>query len=280
MNFKYYSFILLVGTFVLLLAATASAEVFGADTITLEGSSRASDGTPVNNSALAGNVTGLLIDGSTITRSWQGYFGNVTGTIILADSSNNMMYNWSIASPRGQIYSSVNDSGIQWSYLQCFNFTSSGEYSDDTANAGGTSLYGMNLTQLHSLYNIDSSGFDGSIRSSRDDDAVDHTFTYFDDGTGVDGKGHRLFYSTSLDFTEGECRTARIFGPHGTQAEDEFEEVLMYEPASGSVVFTSLLNEDLDGFDQNTHDFQMLVLEDGHGTDTDTTPYFFYVELN
>jgi hypothetical protein len=138
-----------------------SAEVFGASNVTQINSTRASADSPQSVEALAGNVTEITIFGSSITRTWQGYFGNVTGNLILADSSNNMMYNWSIISPRGQIYSSMNGTGIKWNNLQCFNFTSKGDYSDDKTNAGGTSQNGMNLTQLQNIFNIDSTGFDG-----------------------------------------------------------------------------------------------------------------------
>ena len=41
----------------------------------------------------------------------------------------------------------------------------------------------------------------------------------------------------------------------------------------------TILDEDEPGFDDNPHDFQMIVLEDGHGTDTATDTYYFWVEL-
>jgi hypothetical protein len=54
----------------------------------------------------------------------------------------------------------------------------------------------------------------------------------------------------------------------------------LYEPISTSVIFVSILDEEGPlGFDAASHDFEMLVLEDGHGTDTLTTSYYFYVEL-
>jgi len=49
--------------------------------------------------------------------------------------------------------------------------------------------------------------------------------------------------------------------------------------ASNRTVFASLLSDDALGFDSLPHDFEMLVLEDGHGADTATTSYFFFVEL-
>jgi hypothetical protein len=189
------------------------------------------------------------------------------------------MYNWSVISPKGQVYSSTNGTGIEWPYLQCFNYTADGTLADDTAQAGATSLYGLNLTQLQGIFNINSSEFSGAVNTSRARDSVDRTFAYKADGTGYNGPGHRLFYANYLNFSAGECWTTRVYGPGGIQTAAQFEEALLYEPESSSVVFTALLNEDLEGFDEGLHDFEMLVLEDGHGTNVASTPYYFYLEI-
>ena len=199
----------------------------------------------------------LSISGFSTTQSWQGYFGNVTGTIQLADSADNVMYNWSLASPEGEIYASTNNS-ITWNYVQCLNFDSDGTYADDTANAGGTSQYGTNLTILEDMFGI----------ASDDVDGVDETFTLL-------GSGHNLFYTNNLEFAEGECRNTQVFSNAGYGEDGKFEEVLLYEPTTYSVIFASLLNEDVFGFDNNPHDFEMLVLENGHLTDTAPTTILF-----
>jgi hypothetical protein len=235
-------------------------EPFGANVTELN-SERAPADSPSGVQAIAGNVTELNIFGFSTTQSWQGYFGNVSGTIQLADSNDNVLYNWSLASPQGEIYASTNSS-INWGYIQCFNFTAQGTYQDDTANAGATSLYGTNLTQLESSFNI----------APDDVDGVDETFSLL-------GTGHNTFYTNNLEFSEGECPNTRVFSDAGQGEDNKFEEVLLYEPTTRSIIFTSILNEDVLGFDNNSHDFQMLVLEDGHRTDTDTTTYYFYVEL-
>ncbi|MCX6750028.1 MAG: hypothetical protein NTZ83_01070, partial [Candidatus Pacearchaeota archaeon] len=61
--------------------------------------------------------------------------------------------------------------------------------------------------------------------------------------------------------------------------DNKFEEVILYEPTTYSVVFASLLNENVLGFNNNPYDFEMLVLENGHLTDTSPTTYYFWVEL-
>jgi hypothetical protein len=212
--------------------------------------------------AFAGNVTSLDIYSKTTTQSWQGYFGNVTGTIQLADGNKAVMYNWSQASPRGEVYASTNDT-VYWVNLQCLNFTATGDYTDEAGNGGTTSQYGTNLEQLQTMFNINAS----------DADTVNATFNLLGAGT------HNSFATGSAAFGEGECQNTRVYDNTGTGVNDKFEEVLQYEPVSRSVIFTSLLNQDASGFDSKSHDFEMLVLEDGHDADVDTTPYYFFVEL-
>ena len=236
-------------------------EPFGANVTNLS-STRAIPDDPMGIPAIAGNVTELSIFGYSLTQSWQGYFGNVSGTIMLADSNDNVMYNWSLASPEGEIYASTNNS-IAWNYVQCFNFDADGTYADDTLNAGGTSMYGTNLSILESMFGIDWDDVDG----------VNETFTLL--GAG----GHNTFYTNNLEFSEEECRSTQVFSNAGQGEDNKFEEVLLYEPTTRSVIFASLLNEDVLGFDNNPHDFEMLVLENGHLTDTSTTTYYFWVEL-
>ena len=74
---------------VLLSATVLAVEPFGANVVNLT-SSRMNASAAGNATALAGNVTELSISGFSITQSWQGYFGNVSGTIQLADSADNV----------------------------------------------------------------------------------------------------------------------------------------------------------------------------------------------
>jgi hypothetical protein len=217
---------------------------------------------PQSQQAIAGNVSEINLDALTTTQAWQGYYGNVTGTIVLADNSNYQMYNWSVASPRGQVYASTNSS-IPWATVQCFNFTATGADSAVGEVAGDTNQKGMNLTQLQAIFNI----------STRDDDSIDKTFNRT--GAGA----HTNFYTANLQFNSSECQTTSVYDSTGTNVTGHFEEVIQYEPTTNSVIWTSLLNEDLLGFDQRTHDFEMLVPENGHGTDTSTTTYYFYLEI-
>ena len=220
--------------------------------------------TPGQIEAMAGNITEIDMPGSSgTTQAWAGYYGNVSGTIQLADSSDNVMYNWSLLSPKGEIFASTNNS-IVWNQIQCFNFTASGTYANEAGNGGTTNLYGTNLSQLEFQYGIGPNDLDG----------INETFYLKGPNT------HNQFYVNYNQFDEGECSSTRIYDNSGTGTDNSFEEVLMYEPTTYSVVFASLLNENVLGFDNNPHDFEMLVLENGHGTDTSPTTYYFYAAIS
>ena len=235
--------ILLVAMLTVFAFGIVSAEPNGASTVTQEASSSGpAAGAPENHSAIAGNVTEITIYGESITQSWQGYYGNVSGAIRLADSSGNPMYNWSLASPAGEVFAST-ASSITWSSIDCFNWTADG-------------------TALETAYNI----------GATDADGVNETFEAYGSNAHADfSVGTVTFNATTA------CRSADIFDSTGASVDGNFEEVLLHDGTN--TVFAALLEEDLSGFDSSSHDFQMLVLEDGHSGDTSTTPYFFYIEL-
>jgi hypothetical protein len=253
----------LLGLMVMPMVFAAGAGPTGASTLQQIVNETALNDTPLTAAAVAGNVSELIIAGFSTTQAWQGYFGNVTGTIQLADSEDNVLYNWSLASPEGEVFATMNDS-IIWSEVQCFNFTSTGTHAGGETD-GETSLFGTNLSGLEYQFNI----------SYDDVDGINETFAFTQGGDGHDG-----FFVASNQFTAGECLMTHVYSDAGEGTTNEFEEVLLYEPTTSSIIFAAILEEASTlGFDDNDHDFEMLVLEDGHGTNTDLTTYYFFVEL-
>jgi hypothetical protein len=253
---------------VLFSVTVIAVEPFGAS-VTIGANETAPLDAAGNAPAIAGNISQLTISGFSVTQSWQGYYGEVTGTIMLADASDNVMYNWSVAQPSGEIYASTNNS-LSWGYIQCFNLTADGTYGNDLSNAGATSQFGTNYTILEEEFGINRYHMDG----------VNETFSL--DGSHESGETltHDLFYTNNFEFTAGECVSTHLFADSDSAEDSQFQEVLLYEPNSNSVVFMSILNPtDTPGFDGSNHDFQLMVLENGHGTDTTTTTYYFWVEL-
>lgn len=256
---KQILFLLLFLNVIICLNSVIAASPSGA-TISPGPSTTTPSGDAGNISAVAGNITYVSIfSASSVTQSWQGYYGNVSGGLRLADASSNIFYNWSLSTPSGEVYASVNSS-ISWSNIQCFNFTAMGNYSDESGNGGTTSNFGTNISQIEDAYNI----------SSTDLDSVNSTFYSFN---------HDPFYTASREFSADECRSVQLFNNNSLSEDGKFEEVLLYEPVTASVVFTSILEEASLGFDNNLVDFEMLVLDDGHGANTDATLYYFFVEL-
>ena len=66
---------------------------------------------------------------------------------------------------------------------------------------------------------------------------------------------------------------------------DNFREVLLHDNVNSAIIYTAFISHvfqptsDSNGFDGVVHDFEMVVGEDGHGTDTASSTYYFYLEL-
>ena len=200
--------------------------------------------------AYAGNVTQLDIVSQTITQGWQGYYGQVSGTIVLDDSQNNSIYAWDIASPEGEIYATRSAASITWTAgnVVCANITHVG--TEETA---------LN-------FNLD---------GGQDADGINETFSY---------STHQGFNVSAKGFEPGECNfTVSTYvndtAPGGNYPR-AFNETLLYSRSESAMVYAALLNNDQYGFNESLWDFQMLVAEDGHQSDTTSTTYYFYVELS
>lgn len=73
--------------------------------------------TPGSVSAQGGNITSLTIDATVQTKKWQGFYGNISGTITLANSTGNAyMYNWSV-SPGTGVVILTQDGAFPWDKL-------------------------------------------------------------------------------------------------------------------------------------------------------------------
>ena len=228
----------LVLTIVLFGIAGVLATPNGAN-ITYINTSTAPATTAGNQSAFAGNITEMNIFGFSTTQAWQGYFGNVSGVLQLADSSSNVMYNWTMASAKGEIYA-ANRSSVTWTSIRCYNMS--------------------NATTLDNSFGI----------AATDVDRTNQTFTRSD---------HASFTTDSTAFASGACNNTKVFGPSGAATFDEVLLADSSNSNAGSAVFVSIIQSGTSGFDSKKHDFEMLVPENGHSGDTSPTTYFFFVEL-
>jgi len=228
-------------------AADVLADVTNPVTFTVEGSStRTLVNSNKTNAAIAGNVTQITIDNTQITQGWQGYYGNITGTIVLDDANNNSMYTWSLADTGGEVYASRNHS-ISWA-------------SGDIVCADVA-----NVSEENSII------FPGS--ASDDNDNITETFSLTTHPTIVVGAN---------TITADSCQySLATYVDDASDSGRRFNETLLYSKSKDAIIYTAIISQDGDGFKNNNqlYDFQMLVGEDGH-SDSTTTTYYFYVELD
>jgi hypothetical protein len=183
----------------------------------------------------------MNLNGNTITNTWQGYFGNVTGKIVLGNSNNNTFYDWNAASPHGEIFATRTSSTPTWTSIRCANVTNI--LAEDT-------YLGANQTA--------------------DVDSVNNTF--------LNSSSFNQFYVGSVNInTSQNCFATRMYNASGVKSTANFAEVLLSD--TSNMIYTSIIDQATIGFDNRTHQFEMLVGENGHGGDTATTAYYFYVEL-
>jgi hypothetical protein len=207
---------------------------------------------PKSFNAIAGNITALVLTGIAQTKAWQGFYGNITGSITLDDAQNYTFYNWTNAKPRGQVYATLNSS-INWGSVGCFNF------SDATTGFA-------NQTVIENYYSI----------TFNDVDGVNETFN---------DTNHPTFQVGSRNMTN--CPTTYIFQNDSPQRAN-FVNILLYDNITNQTgwIYTTLIENRTAGatnheicYDGRLCDFQILVNENGHGTDIATTTYYFWVEL-
>ncbi|MGV8086781.1 MAG: hypothetical protein ACP5N1_04065 [Candidatus Woesearchaeota archaeon] len=233
-------YILIIIIFGLVFIPVVFAAPTGPSTINVISSSRYTPFAAANISAIAGNVTEINFNANTITNTWQGYFGNITGSIVLGNSNNQTLYNWNLSSPTGEIYATRNSDVPAWGSIACANQVQIN--SEDT-------LLGVNQTI--------------------DQDSVNITF--------INSTPFDSFFVGSININSTQnCRAVNLYNGTGASSED-FQEVLLHDGTA--MVYTAIITQDSLGFDNRTHDFQMLVGEDGHRGNSDPIPYYFYLEL-
>lgn len=186
-----------------------------------------------------GSFTTLVLNATQQNYKWKAYVGNVTGKMALQDQSNYSIYNWQMSTISGNVYVSRNSS-IDWSDLECANTTTI-ENEDGFLNINSTTIDSINST--------------------------------FNTST------HKQFYAAAKRIDQGTCPAISTFVNGTAQsngANNKFQEILLQD-IRGSLLYTTVIESQISGFDNSKYDFQMIVAEDE--TKTTATPYYFYMEL-
>ena len=251
----------LSGTIVVLaLLAVASlsvvlADPINPDTLTAGAPSRQGEGSAQSSVAIAGNVTPLTFQTDTVTKYWQGYYGNISGQIVLADSSGNNLYQWELADPNGEIYASRYQS-INWTNVDCM----------------------LNATVVREDANL-------STDPVLTTDSINRTFNK---------TLHKEFSVGSNLFNANTCKSTYV---NNTGNTDIFQEVLLADHVNltnnvptgtaqllNRTLYVALLNRSQTGFAQAPNDFQLIVPENGNGSEEwpngNPSTFYFYVEIS
>jgi hypothetical protein len=257
---------------ILVLTAFVNALPAGPRSITQISSERWPTWAALTDDAMAGNVTQLDFYGSTISRTYQGYFGNITGMIVLGDTQNNTIYDWTIASPQGEIYAVRSATIPVWESVTC---AQQWELQEEDIAIG--------------------------VNETIDEDSVNRTFVVGGAQDQIDRfttaqLHHPQFWVANNSVAPDSCPLAVMYN-ETYQPSPYFKEVLLsdntYTNASngtGFIIYAGIIAHTINpfaestGFDNRSHDFQMIVGENGHGADTGTTAlvstYWFYLELD
>jgi len=195
--------------------------------------------TPSSHTAARGTITTMLLSAIQQDQQWKAYVGNVTGTLTLDDAGNNTIYDWTVTTVSGEVYAA--NASLDFSSVGC--------------------AQAAHITAQNNFHNMTGSQAD----------SVNRTFN---------ATAHAGFVVAGVTIPQNNCSSTALWVNDTKQTQSAtalFQEVLLVEN-TGSVVYTSLINDDKTGFDNSTYDFQLIVPE----SDVRATPttYYFYVELD
>ncbi len=220
-----------------------------------------------NISVIAGNVTQLNITGTTVTQSWAGVYGRVSGIITLDNAAGDTMFDWDLADPRGEVYATSMPT-VNWETgnIWCWNWS-------DTLGGPGTFI------SIRGLEGWGTNPIPESLvtlgMEEHDPDGINKTFDPAGQGE------HPDFFVCGQRIYNNTCPTATLYNSTGDGA---FKQVLLFHDGESvndlGIIYTSILvRGGRVGFDGEIWDFQMLLGEDGRDGNIETSTYYFYVQL-
>jgi hypothetical protein len=159
-----------------------------------------------------------------------------------------------------------------------------GKFSLD--DASGSTLYDWTLAsisgQVYATRNSSTISW-GSISCATNAEVesenvvMNHTNRYDNiTATFDDANNHASFSVGAVPITINSCNYTLNTYVNNVSSTD-FDEIVLHD--GGAIVYATLLESAVTGFDGNTYDFQMIVPENGAASWTGTTPYYLYVEI-
>lgn len=109
-----------------------------------------------------------------------------------------------------------------------------------------------------------------------EDTALDHAGQDNITSTFTPASNGETFVVAGTTIAQNTCSSTHTY-VGGVQTV-EFEEVILHDETD--IIFATILEEDVTGYDGVDYDFQMLVPENANETWTSSTAYYLYVELS
>jgi hypothetical protein len=234
---------IMVVSLIAAIAPTVSAGPIGA-TYNEGNTSTYTGGTSGYDAATGGYISEANLSTSSSTTKWQGYYGNLSGYIVLADSSGHAMFNWTaLISNGGEVFA------VARAAVPTFTVVDTNDITEANADTALTT---------------------DSTWSAVGSDSVTLTFSTDNDNS--------VFYVAGQTVTASTRNRLYTLDSDGNSA---FQEVILTDQSSiddvGDMIWTCLIVDNSENYKGNTSDFQMIVpTTDKAGL---TTTYYFYVEL-
>ncbi len=221
------------------LAGLALADPTGSDILFNESETKSPASAEYLNTS-GGTFATLRLMAESQNLKWKAYAGNVSGVLTLDDSGDYTIFQWALQDYDGRVYASRNDS-ITWSNIDCATILQ--------VNAEQTALN-------HSL---------------TAEDNINNTFSL---------NYHKEFFVGTKQILQDSCKSLFTWANDTVQSsptrDSPFQEVLLSD--NSNLIYTTFVENDVQGFNYNDYDFQMIVPERGVGG-YESTRYYFYLEL-
>ena len=201
------------------------------------------------NSAVMVNISGGYIASLNLSATiqnprWKAFVGWVTGKFTLDDAAGSTIYDWTLSSITGRVYTTRKSGSVSWSNIDCANSTF--------------------LSQE-----------DNVLNHTNANDNITITFNATNDSAGYGT--HSSFWVGSTFISANSCPTLNTYIENQTQDNADFEEMALYDGTN--IVYATILEDDLTGYDSQAYDFQMIVPENGAPDFDGATAYYVYVEI-
>ena len=193
-----------------------------------------------DSTAAKGTITTITLSANQQSFKWKAYVGNVSGKVALDDANGKSIYDWNLGTSQGgEVYVS-RFSNINWYSIGCADLPSI------TAEQNGLSM---------------AAGIADNINA---------TFNYTNHSP----------LTVATNPVLNNCRSTATYindNPQTMNSAAFFQEILLRDTTTGNMIYSTIIQSAHTGYDNNQHDFQLLVAENESATVP--TTYFFWVEL-